>query len=508
MRYIKLYEAFESNIITGIKRFLSKKIGKENSNVFSHNLKKIFDSFGFPISKLNDDNITYISSNKAIYIKPPENWVPLFSGQLYFLKFWFSLEKGYLGFTGVGKEEIEHYNPKNKNILNKKDFNHLKKIGIKTGELTPVVDYKSLKTGDKVVGLFNDNRDEYRCLTLATIYISDNVVYAIQNVSDGGCPTSDDWRQYGNFSWNIYRDDIPGSDHHKLNLYKESDKPIDQNYKYNKVDEYLNFNLPLDKNELTSWDYNNPDIIKKSEFCMIINIDNIIKSNYTRVDSIQDLRKSNRESATALYPNEYILDLNIDRYMTKILHSMNIDENTIKDDFKNLNRIVKIVFANKYPIYNLNRLQLLDKFISTLIDMIRYNYSFKKILDLVKKYKSELNIIYEKNTECEKLILNSENEDLKKIYKIYKSINEHIMNYINGLDIKTLKELKELSFKFQHVMRLMSDDYTGDLESNIYIYRMDDVDRTKDLLSWETKSYTNDIEKLNFLEKSIKSIFK
>ena len=40
MKYIKLYEAFESQVITNTLKFLTKKIGQDTANYFSNDIKR------------------------------------------------------------------------------------------------------------------------------------------------------------------------------------------------------------------------------------------------------------------------------------------------------------------------------------------------------------------------------------------------------------------------------------------------------------------------------------
>ena len=46
MKYIKLYEAFESDIMTETIKFLTKKIGKSHSQRFKEIIKKVKDNDG------------------------------------------------------------------------------------------------------------------------------------------------------------------------------------------------------------------------------------------------------------------------------------------------------------------------------------------------------------------------------------------------------------------------------------------------------------------------------
>ena len=146
MKYLKLYEAFESDIITETIKFLSKKIGKNKANIFKANLRNLKETYNIPISKMEDSDINYMSKPKALKIKADDIENDL---GIYCIKYWFSIENGFLGKTGIVNNkfmrnfegnESDMYSSGGKNgPFNNKELDYIKKnLGVKTGKLQQV----------------------------------------------------------------------------------------------------------------------------------------------------------------------------------------------------------------------------------------------------------------------------------------------------------------------------------------------------------------------------------
>ena len=66
MRYIKIFEKFDSEEISKVLGFLSKKGIKSNVNTFLNDIKSVCNSYDIPESMLS--NIKYMKSNDACNI--------------------------------------------------------------------------------------------------------------------------------------------------------------------------------------------------------------------------------------------------------------------------------------------------------------------------------------------------------------------------------------------------------------------------------------------------------
>ena len=201
MKYLKLYEGFESNRISAILSFLNKKIeDKSNIKEFLNDLSKLAKKYDFPLSTLSDKEIQYLPVNKALGIgKDEEAMNP--SG-IYSIKYWFSLEKGYLCNTATGNKTMDYnkYNSYNGSMMSNGeglDQSHLAylareyKIG---GVITPAR-LGDLRTGDKVVMVCGEDfNGDPSYLTFGEIYgdnrrnDDDTDYYFYQNDHEGSDP--------------------------------------------------------------------------------------------------------------------------------------------------------------------------------------------------------------------------------------------------------------------------------------------------------------------------------
>jgi len=61
----KINEAFDSNTLNSVMRYLPTKSQK---NVFLDELKNLCERLNMPLSKINEDSLSYVGYNKAIKI--------------------------------------------------------------------------------------------------------------------------------------------------------------------------------------------------------------------------------------------------------------------------------------------------------------------------------------------------------------------------------------------------------------------------------------------------------
>ena len=275
MKYIKLYEAFESEAITNTIKFLTKKIGPKNTDSFFNDIKRLMTQYDIPISRIKEDDLEYIRVSKAIKVKNNEpvtnNW------NIYCIKYWFSIEKGFLGRTCTGNLTTPYvkikndYSYKNKNF-DEDQFYYIKNsLGINKGKLSSVLDYKILKTGDDVLVVLGDDSSTNR-IAIGKVFIdtqNSNAIYVYNNYySDGTSVYGErpDFADDYTHTWRLARDEndsIGGKliytdgDHHRLHLYTKDNRPLRQETKINKPKHKANladFNKPLDsRGNIVDW---------------------------------------------------------------------------------------------------------------------------------------------------------------------------------------------------------------------------------------------------------------
>ena len=273
MKYLKLFEGFESNRISAILSFLNKKIKSDYpARDFLKVLKILADKFDFPLSTLSDKEIQYLPVNKALSVgKGEEAMNP--SG-IYCIKYWFSLEKGYLCSTGTGNKTMDYnkYNSysgvmmSNGEGLDQSHLAYLTREYNIGGVITPTR-LGDLRTGDKVVMVCGDDfNGDPAYLTFGEIYADNRrnddelQYYFYQNDHEGSDPGStrnnitlpDRYNLYaGNaayqYAWSLGSSDDPSDDHCMIHKVIIDENPL--RFKDEDLDK-------INKTEESVWDFN------------------------------------------------------------------------------------------------------------------------------------------------------------------------------------------------------------------------------------------------------------
>jgi hypothetical protein len=466
MKYIKLYEAFESDIMTETIKFLTKKIGKSHSQRFKERIKKVKDNFNLPIDKISDSDIVYTSKTKAIKIvtdEPINNRL-----NLYCLKFWFSLEAGLLGTTAIANKNYinEHGNEMafiGDEIYDEDDLDYIKEeIGLETGKLSPV-NLRDVKNGDRVVIKL---ANKYICEGL--IFIEENYsgVYVLQNATGGSAPDGD-WRDKGfSYAWKLGRNiNRPGDDFSKLCLYTESDEPLNM-----KVDYKFRNNILLTSNlRRDNWDSeSDTDVINKADFCIVLYLDRLSKLEDTSITKKN--RYNSREDALALTSDQDIKKANIKRYTAQMFKLINIKPESI--DLTKISKIISnIVLGNNSFLYissDSNSLYQLNGFIEHLYNLFRADdddkqHYYDDLIDFYDRCKNQngQQIInsYDNNVELiSKLSDDSIKTRLEEIHRKYIQIGAYINNYIKDGEYESIDDILILFYKLDSIKRILNND--------------------------------------------------
>jgi hypothetical protein len=510
MKHLKLFEKFKSKTISSIIDFISKKYNKESANIFLKDIRLLLNNYKLPISEINDEDINYISSKEAKLIKTPKDYDIMNPWGIYSIKFWFSLESGYLGYTAAGEDKS--------NLFDEKEIEKIKELGYTKGTLEFIRNFKKLETGDKIIGYFNSSLDmDY--FSDATIYIQNENYYAIQDVSNGGVPNSWDWQKFGRFSWIIDEE----GDNNKLHIWKPGDNKLEiineklegENY----IDK-LSGNLFLKKPS-------NPSIsdlikIEDSDFAIVIFLDHLIK--YEDVEDIRWFRKETKSGATSLLTDDEIKKLNYEKYITKIISGSGISIDTKIEDIKDLQKIILRFLVGRFVLITVYKKS--PDFIS------HTNYFLKRLKELIKsdndKKEKLLNSVLESYKSC---IYDSEeyrikfigstkkveelgNEKTKEMVNEVYNLSKYLEEKIKSNKIDTIEDCTIILYKLKSLHDFMNDNsvkfksYMGSLLDN---FNYDDVDVTKSIKGLNTSSYDDikdDFEKsLNIIKRFIDITF-
>lgn len=545
MKYIKLFEAFESNTISKVMKFINSKIGK---NEFRKSLISVLTNYDIPIDKIKDSDVDYLNRSKALNVKNDSEVKNRFG--IYCLKFWFSIEEGYIGYTAVGNDTFnyEDWNKRNNRHtgLNKKFNTRLldyvkDDLGITTGEISVarIEDYSKFKTGDKVIGIFNEREDTDH-LALATMWVDPyGSLFAIQDVSSGGAPDRSTqevngveipWRNFGRYSWNMGSLNSPADDHCYLHIYKESDEPL--HYKGGEIDKeetnkvnVLDFNLPVSRDGfIGDWSVrrsiSSPEEIDKADFGVIFYLDNMLDPDksefYERPSDIKKQRSEEKEGASKLLSDYQIKSINVERYMSKLISKMGIKEDI--SELKNLQKVVLKTLCNEFAFIALisgrPRIDNIINFsnrIKSLINGSDKKYHLENVISTFKSLNTDSSDFYKRFLESRKVII-SHDYNIDIFNKMYE-IGNYISEYFRNIEINNLEDLKMVVFKMRSISALYNDeDFRLDDKLTRIIqefYDKGDVDyycnRSSKLNEEETQ---NSLKRLEQIERYIKSILK
>ena len=551
MKYLMLFEAFESNALSKMMTFLGKKVDNNSKGRFLDKLKRLISNFDIPIDKIVDKDVKYLNRNTAIKLKNEEDS----ESNLYCLKFWFSVDEGFLGFTGTGNRTMDfneylegnrrrrRSSEKNEPFSNK-ELNYIKNdLDIKTGKLTPLKDYEDLRHGQLVVGVFSDDEDDESRIGLSKIWRDGSRIFAIQDVASGGTPDYDvdgeswsDWRSGNQFrySWSLDTVDSPGNDHHKLHIYTPSDEPLriegvkkEEEEEEVKVSSPFDFNLPLNSSyELREWGETSYSIdeykmVENSDFAIVLMIDDILKSVKKKVTQLRTDRLELRQGASKLMSDDQIKTANIERYLTILISKMGI-----KSDVKELKNLQKLViksicidfaFISIYKgrpgfdglnsitrdIYNMMKVE----------DKSDKEYYLKSIINRFKSLNSSSEDYIRSYMQGLKIINDSNIEPIKELFKILMNIGKKIKDYLLSQNIQTLEDLRMVMAKLKSINILVGDDefsfngYTRSILNELHYdndvkYYMNDYNERRE------PQILEDIKKAKHIERYIDSLLR
>jgi len=557
MKYLKLYEGFESNRISAILSFLNNKIKSDNpTREFLKVLKKLSDKFDFPLSTLSDKEIQYLPVNKALSVGRGEE--AMNPSGTYCIKYWFSLENGYLCSTGTGNKTMDYnkYNSYNGAMMSNGeglDQSHLAYLAreYKIGGIITPARLGDLVTGDKVVMVCGEDfNGDPTYLTFGEIYADnrrdddDPQYYFYQNDHEGSDPVTtrngivipDRYNLYeGNaayqYAWSLGSPENESDDHLMLHKVILDEKPLrfkdDDLEKMNKTEESVwDFNLPLDGTNLEEWNQRKTSIFnkvsKEANFAIVLFLDDIIIKNVDDTTSdIISRRKSFKNNALALKKPEDIRKENVERYLTTLFTKLGIEKD--KQEFKNLNSVVSSSIIGDYfiiALYNSSAyIDRLTDFISYLYRLMSENdnsYNFEKTYELfktIKKRRLKQTTAYSKGIKIVKDTHNQNAERMSDIIDKVVKIGLNLSISVKTKDIETIEDLKSVQVRLSSLYELAQDDIFFLSRPVKDILTSLDADSSSlklkmSRLRYSDEDYKKDIKKLDNLERIVKDFLR
>jgi hypothetical protein len=472
--------------------------------------------YDFPLSTLSDKEIDYLPVNKALLIGKGEE--AMNPSEIYAIKYWFSIEKGYLCQTGVGNKEVKF----GESELNSNHLDYLTREYNLTGLIVPC-SFDSLQSGDNAVMVcseyFNGRNTE---LVYGEIYYDeeDNNFYFFNNGNgDGSTPDSGFMLDGYRYAWSLGAPGRENSDHTMIHKIIVDNKPLrfnNDDIKEEPSESVWDFNLPLKNNppiELETWQgkYNETlKLAKEANFAIVLYLDDVLVKDISK-EEISKERKDIRKDALALMSNEDIKKANVKRYLEKLFYTLGIQKD--KQELKNLNSVVKSTILGEYFLM----LNYDSSFISRLTDFIRAlyklmskedeEYYFSSLVDMFKKIKKrrlDQSTLYARNIKYIKSLKvdNSDKVDevLKRVLKIGKSVS----NYFNNKEVNSIEDLKSVQLQLRMILDLSQDDIfflSGFMSNLLAVLDENASDVTRRIIrTYSDEDYEKDLKKLEKLE--------
>lgn len=307
---------------------------------------------------------------------------------------------------------------------------------------------------------------------MMTIYLSENgEMFAIQNFNKGNAPHGGGWQNFGQYGWTLGKPNDPLNDHHKLHFYINNggDLRVQSGLSSDDDNNYLNFNLPIDSNgNITEWNKNNIINVNDADFAVILNFDDVLKTNFKKVSLTRAERKSSKEGAIKFMKDEEIKNINIQRYLTKNLQLMGIDDVGV-NELKNLQKIalkclcgdygLVIIYAGDKP--NLGYLYSFGRDLRRLIKStnIKDKKAYINNLDsLYRNLSNEQMFVQNEFNKSRNIINSCTNESLKEFFSIFFNCGLKLKNFVKSQSIETIEDLTILEQKLRLINNLFENE--------------------------------------------------
>lgn len=551
MKHIKrriefLKEAFRSETISSAVKWLEKSKEAKSKAKFIDDLKAFSKELDFPIESISDEYVSFLKKKKALWLRDEVGEVHNPYG-IYCLKYWFSNEYGYLGYTATPKKDLE-INPKIKDTDSSLsdyeiDFitQHVKnpETGqfVTTGTLETLEDYGTLKTGQKIICYLNG--DSIYSLCFATVIVEGDCTYAIQDMASGGTPTimpQSEWSRFGRCSWMLIDDGEILQDHSKICIYEESDTPLSQKKIKTAEEDPKSWNLRAEGLSFYRHDKGSKNMLETADFAIVVFLDELLVSDFTEKSKTEEERKIAKSGVIATkgtpfgLKDDEIRKINIEKRADELISRMGIKPD-LKLDLKNLQKMVSKIYCEKYAyvrlrkkgtapinemIENLSYLisasnmaldtkddtykRFVDEYYRKMVNF--YNRISKECFDATNLYKINEKMYFEKFKGTDKIVL------LEKI----KDLNDLLYDKIKSFPIDTIEDLSILQIKLNSIYSISPErrdfNVTNALKNIMFGYN--DADEIKYMMNtYDYESnFKRDILAMDNMKKLIQSLFR
>jgi hypothetical protein len=492
LKYIRLFEAFESQKLSKTLKFLNKE-GKSN---FLTKLKSIANSIDFPVSEFSDEYFQYLSFKKALdlnfsyednpcdaksYQAFPDfgisgevcdggmikrKWgnsisktkCPICDGtgieirsdssyQIKWIKFWFDKDGNYVGVTGTDGRIREQNKPKadpkfNYNVV--KQLTHEEMLELPIGSIVRI----SIQGSPTIGVIWKSNKY--------------NSTYIIQNSSMGAYDdSSNEWKKYGEYSWSV--DDV-SSYLGTPELLEPKNPKIED--KIEEVDPYI-WNAPLE----ISWnglrlivEGNMDKLLSNAHFAIVLNFLDLKKSEFMKKSDIKSTRVKSKMGALALKNDDEIRKTNIARYIEEIKRRLDISPE-LSDMNKTLTRFMGGPYMGFYVLNGTNSSNLksflsrVHGFLSETDEGNKRHYYVLAVDDLKNITEKNLKtngILNNSIKEIKKELLERDRADLIPTIDGILDLNDCINTKFKNMEFETLEDMEIAYEKISTIGKVFS----------------------------------------------------
>ena len=481
LKYLKLFEAFESIKLTKTLGYVDSKSKEE----LIEKLKIICSSIDFPISQLTDDYFEYLSFNKALNLQYTPEDKPckatskdLFGGsgvegevcqggkikrmwgsrqrvvdcsncsgtgiqpeksEVQILKFWFTKEGEMVAITAVDnttKPEI-----RSKASKFSKNLSSYNLVGEEYSRRSILFQTVSLNHGDFVYAQL-----AHTTPIICFVWKEGRRLYLIQDEHDGDAPNGD-FKNIAKYSWNITDGDF-------ITLQKAEPKQTqDDEDVADEIDPYsFNKSITFGYRGVQMSRYNSArDVertISKAHFALVFDISKLKSTDFKSKKEIASEREKIKSGSKLTIKDEDIRKANIQRYMNEIAK-----KSDIISDISNLKKVVKRILTGNslyLILYNSrftnNLFSLIDKYLRALKEDVNEDYYKRELSSYIaEKYKSV-------------------SERSANISKNLKEVRDHLQK--NGMDdrLQIIDGLDKMSKSFNDLIDNSKLECIEDLE--------------------------------------------
>ena len=490
LKYIKLFEAFDSIQIAKTLKFVKKS----DKSKFMDALESITQSIDAPLSALNDKNFQYLPYKKAIGIKASSDKVKCSACEgegkinkawgsttrrtkcttcdgggavdpkpkLKYFKFWFNSDGSFIGTTAI--DGLYHISKSDVKNFDKKDITEdmrtltvreiKTKYKIVNGETTMYVENVATR---------HSGTNRKSCLGKAFIDRDGDFYVVNSSVDTHSMPTGRKYRDYGNYAVDVMRSAQDGRNDadssFRIYLTSETEE---------KEDMFWNVPVSFYGDGWNTKDSMSKDFLKEAHFAIVFDFDSFAYggTNWNPVSITKGDRSDARKGATALMSNDDIKTANIDRYV-KTLANVDLGEGLTRL----VNKIPKI-FGGDFALYYIYGEKNFTKFKNMLNDVYSFmaaeddetrSYYNNKIRDRVldtfsgceelnQKIAKRLQLAKEDIAERDALV------DVIKVINKLEEISKRINQKLLKGKIETVEDMEIMLMKAEGIKAALKSD--------------------------------------------------